>query len=66
VLAVVIAVYEATNEQMPALQAAPPEEYRPVLVILFLVLLRWRQGSATAAPGHETVHHSPLARKLLR
>ena len=38
VSAIIVALYEATNEQMPALKAALPEEYRPVLVILFLVL----------------------------
>ncbi len=36
--AIIIAFYEATNEQMPALKAALPEEYRPVLVIMFLLL----------------------------
>ncbi len=36
--AIIIALYEATNEQMPALKAALPEEYRPVLVIMFLAL----------------------------
>lgn len=38
VSAIVVALYEATNEQMPALQSALPEEHRPVLVIMFLVL----------------------------
>ena len=45
--AIIIALYEAANEQMPALKAALPEEYRPVLVILFLVLTvaaRFRNG----------------------
>lgn len=36
--AIIIALHEATNEQMAALQAALPEEYRPVLAILFLAL----------------------------
>jgi hypothetical protein len=36
--AIIVALYEATNEQMPALQAALREEYRPVLVIMFLAL----------------------------
>ncbi len=36
--AIIIALYEATNEQMPVLKAALPEEYRPALVIMFLVL----------------------------
>ena len=38
VSAIIVALYEATNEQMPTLKAALPEEYRPVLVIMFLVL----------------------------
>lgn len=38
VSAIIIALHEAANEQMPALKAATPEEYRPVLVIMFLVL----------------------------
>jgi hypothetical protein len=36
--AIIVALYEATNEQMPALKATLPEEYRPVLVIMFLML----------------------------
>ena len=36
--AIIVALYEAMNEQMPALKAALPEEYRSVLVIMFLVL----------------------------
>jgi hypothetical protein len=36
--AIIVALYEATNEQMPALQAALREEHRPVLVIMFLAL----------------------------
>ena len=38
VSAIIVALYEATNEQMPALKAALPEEHQPVLVIMFLVL----------------------------
>lgn len=38
VSAIIVAAYEVTNEQMPALKAALPEEYRPVLVIVFLLL----------------------------
>jgi hypothetical protein len=38
VSAIIVAFYEAANEQMPALKAALPEEYRPLLVIMFLVL----------------------------
>ena len=38
VSAIIVALYETTNEQMPALKAALPEEYRPVLVIMFLLL----------------------------
>lgn len=47
VSAIIIAFHEAANEQMPALKAATPEEYRPVLVIMFLVLTvaaRFRNG----------------------
>lgn len=36
--AIIIALYEATTEQMPALKAALPEEHQPALVIMFLVL----------------------------
>ena len=38
VSAIIVALYETTNEQMPALKAGLPEEYRPVLVIMFLLL----------------------------
>lgn len=38
VSAIIVALYEATNEHMPALKAALPEEYRPVLVIMLLAL----------------------------
>jgi hypothetical protein len=38
VSAIIVALHEAANEQLPALKAALPEEYHPVLVILSLVL----------------------------
>lgn len=38
VSAIIVALYEATNEQLPALKAALPEEYEPALVIMLLVL----------------------------
>lgn len=38
VSAIIVAFHEAANEQMPALQAALPEEHRPVLVVMFLLL----------------------------
>jgi hypothetical protein len=36
VSAIIVALYEALNEQMPALNAVLPEEYRSVLVIMIL------------------------------
>lgn len=36
--AIIVALYEAMNEQMPALKAALPEDHLPVLVIILLVL----------------------------
>lgn len=38
VSAIIIALYEVSSEQMPALKAALPDEYHPVLAIMFLVL----------------------------
>ena len=38
VSAIIVAFHEAANEQMPSLKAALPEEHRPVLVIMFLLL----------------------------
>ena len=48
--AIIIALHEATNEQMPALKAALPEEYRPALVIMFLVLTVAARFRNKAAP----------------
>ena len=38
VSAIIVAFHQAANEQLPALKAALPEEHRPVLVIMFLLL----------------------------
>jgi hypothetical protein len=69
VSAIIVALYEAAAEQMPALEAALPEEYRPVLIILLLVLtvaarFRNRRRPAmktcnTAIAGRELADHGP-------